>query len=394
VRGPDVDRVPVEAPPDDDPEELYHRAPCGYLSVTPSGTIVKVNDTFLTWTGFQRDDLVGRRRFADLLSPGGRLYHETHYMPLLQMQGQVREIALDVVLADDSRLPVLVNAVLERDADGRPRVTRIVVFDATERRAYERELLRAKEQAEASERRARSLAQTLQRTLLPPITPTIAGLELAAAFRPAGEGAEVGGDFYDAFQLGPDDWVVVLGDVCGKGVEAAIVTSLARHTLRAVVVGMHAPSQALTALNEVLLHQGGDRFCTVAMARLRRRPDGGWHATLGSGGHPSPLLVRPGEPTREVSGRGPLVGVLDDVSFHDEEVDLRPGDVLTLFTDGVTEARRRREMYGGDRLRECVSASAESAAATVDAVLEDVVAFQRGDPRDDIAIVSLRVLET
>ena len=171
MNGPDIKHDDLTAPPTEDAEELYHQAPCGYLSVTPRGTIVKVNDTFLRWTGLDRDDLVGRRRFADLLSPGGRLYHETHYMPLLQMQGQVREIALDIVMADGERLPVLVNAVLEREPTGEARVIRIVVFDATERRAYERELLRAKERAEASERRARSLAQTLQRTLLPPSTP-------------------------------------------------------------------------------------------------------------------------------------------------------------------------------------------------------------------------------
>jgi sigma-B regulation protein RsbU (phosphoserine phosphatase) len=384
----------VQPASEDDAEELYQHAPCGYLSVTPTGTIVKVNDTFLLWTGLERDDLVGRRRFAELLSPGGRLYHETHYMPLLQMQGQVREIALDVVVADGSRLPVLVNAVMERDEAGAPRVIRIVVFDATERRSYERELLLAKERAEASERRARSLAQTLQRTLLPPSTPSIPGLEFAAAFRPAGEGTEVGGDFYDAFQVAADDWVVVLGDVCGKGVEAAVVTALARHTIRAVVVGMHAPSQALSALNEVLLHQDGNRYCTLAMARLQRRDDGTWHATLGSGGHPAPLLSRPGKEAVPVGGVGPLVGVLDSVEFVDREIDLVPDDVLTLFTDGVVEARRHRELYGEERLQRCIERNSTSAAAVVDAVLEDVVAYQGSNLRDDVAIVSLRVLPT
>ncbi|RYU09722.1 SpoIIE family protein phosphatase [Nocardioides iriomotensis] len=395
MSGPPTSRRDLVPPvSEDDAEELYQNAPCGYLSVTPTGTIVNVNDTFLRWTGWERDDLVGRRRFAELLSPGGRLYHETHYMPLLQMQGQVREIALEVMVPDGSRLPVLVNAVLERDEVEAARVIRIVVFDATERRAYERELLRAKERAEDSERRARSLARTLQRTLLPPSTPSIPGLEFAAAFRPAGEGAEVGGDFYDAFQVAADDWVVVLGDVCGKGVEAAIVTALARHTIRAVVVGMHAPSQALSALNEVLLRQDGYRYCTLAMARLQRRPDGTWHATLGSGGHPAPLLSHPGEDAVPVGGVGPLVGVLDAVEFVDREIDLRTGDVLTLFTDGVTEARRNRELYGEDRLRRCIQRHSESAAAVVDAVLADVVAFQGDNLRDDVAIVSLRLLPT
>jgi phosphoserine phosphatase RsbU/P len=382
----------IEALADDDPEELYQRAPCGYLSVMPTGTIVKVNDTFLTWTGFQRDDLVGRRRFVDLLTPGGKLYHETHYMPLLQMQGQVRELALEVVMADGERMPTLVNAALERNADGDARVIRIVVFDATERRRYERELLLAKQRAEASEGQARELAQTLQRTLLPPSTPTIPGWEVAAAFRPAGEGAEVGGDFYDMFQVGSDDWVVVLGDVCGKGVEAAVVTALVRHTLRAVAIGLHEPAQALEVLNEALLAQADGRFCTVVMARLQRDDDG-WRVTLGSGGHPAPLLRRPGRPVEPVNGQGPLVGVLESVEFRDRVVRLGPGDVLTLFTDGVTEARRNGELYGDTRLRDCVERGGATAAGVVEAILEDVDVFQRGSLRDDVALVSLRVLE-
>ncbi|MDQ3616771.1 MAG: SpoIIE family protein phosphatase [Actinomycetota bacterium] len=376
--------------PLDDPEELYQRAPCGYLSTLPRGEIVKVNDTFLTWTGFQRGDLVGLRSFVSLLSPGGRLYHETHYAPLLQMQGQVREVALEVIRADGARLPVLVNAVLERDDSGTARLIRIAVFDATERRAYERELLRAKQSAEVSEQRASELAKTLQQTLLPPSTPRIPGLEFAAAFHPAGRGTEVGGDFYDAFQVGLDDWVVVLGDVCGKGVEAAVVTSLVRHTLRAVVVGLHAPSQVLQVLNDVLLDHETERFCTVVVVRLQRR-ERGWEATLGSGGHPAPLLIRPGQPLTVHTGEGPLVGVLKQAEFRDHQLLLDSGDTLVLFTDGVTEARRDGYFYGEQRLHTCVQRHDASTATVVEAVLEDVLAFQRGNPRDDVAVVAIKV---
>lgn len=133
-------------------EELYEGAPCGYLSTRLDGTFVRVNRTFLEWTGHTPEDLVGRRRFADLLSPGGRIYHETHYAPLLSMQGMVREIALELVRADGSRLPVLVNSTLVVDAEGRPVGVRTMVFDATSRREYERELLRARRQAEAADR--------------------------------------------------------------------------------------------------------------------------------------------------------------------------------------------------------------------------------------------------
>jgi len=98
---------------DDDPEQLYERAPCGYLTTTPNGVVVKVNQTFLTLTGYERDDLVGKLSFSELLTTGGRIYHETHFAPSLRMQGTVREMAFDVVRADGVRLPVLVNAVLE-----------------------------------------------------------------------------------------------------------------------------------------------------------------------------------------------------------------------------------------------------------------------------------------
>ena len=110
----------------------------------PAALIVKVNQTFLTWTGYRRDELVGRRRFQDLLTPGGRIFHETHYAPLLHMQGSVREIAVELVRADGSRLPALVNSVLRRADGGSPAVVRTTVFDATDRREYERELLRAR----------------------------------------------------------------------------------------------------------------------------------------------------------------------------------------------------------------------------------------------------------
>jgi PAS domain S-box-containing protein len=133
-------------------EDLYENAPCGYLSALPGGTIVKVNQTFLTWTGHRREDLVGRRRFQDLLTAGGRIFHETHYAPLLQMQGAVREIAVEIVCADGRRLPALINSVLTKDAAGKPLVVRTTVFNATDRKEYERELVRERQRAEQATR--------------------------------------------------------------------------------------------------------------------------------------------------------------------------------------------------------------------------------------------------
>ena len=348
-----------------------------------------MNQTFLTWTGYQRSDLVGRRRFVDLLTGGGRIYHETHYAPMLEMHGMVREIALDIVAADGRRVPALVNAVLERDAKGAAVVVRAAVFEATERREYEAELLRAKLRAEASEAEARLLARTLQQTLIPPALPAIPGLDLAAEYRPAGSGEQVGGDFYDVFQVADGDWIVVLGDVCGKGPEAAVVTALARYTTRGAAVRQTQPSLILEALNEVLLRHGSERFCTVTLTRLHETADG-WTATVSSGGHPLPLLAGAGVDPTPVGRHGALLGAFDTVTLHDREVRLRPGQQLVFYTDGVTEGRRGDELYGEDRLA-AAAGGGGAARVVVERILREALHFQGGTPADDIAVVVVHV---
>src|SRR3954447_17895609 len=141
---------------EDDPADLYENAPMGYLSALPDGRIVKVNRTFGAWTGRSPEELLGVR-FQDLLTIGGRVFHETHVLPLLRMQGAVREIALDVVRVDGSVLPCLMNAVEVRDDEGAPLLLRATLFEATARRRYERELLTAQRSAEESEARSRTV---------------------------------------------------------------------------------------------------------------------------------------------------------------------------------------------------------------------------------------------
>jgi sigma-B regulation protein RsbU (phosphoserine phosphatase) len=375
----------------DDLELFYHRAPCGFLSTAPDGLIADVNQTFLTWTGFPRESLVGKRRLVELLSVGGRLYHDTHYLPMLLMQDHVREIAVEVVCADRRRLPVLLNAALDRDEEGLPTMIRVVILDSRERREYERELLRAKVRAEESEQRARTLVQTLQQTLIPPVPPTIAGLDVAAAYRPAGSGDEVGGDFFDVFQIGEDDWMVTLGDVSGKGVEAAVVTALIRHTLRSVAVRYRASVDMLHELNRVMLESSLDRFCTVALMRMRRTA-GVWYAEVTLGGQSQPLLRSRGQRSRPFGRPGSLVGALDDPGFFETRLRLAPGDTVVLYTDGVTEGRHGGEFYGDQRLMSVVDTPrADVIHDLADRILADVLAFQDGQPRDDIAVLTLQV---
>jgi PAS domain S-box-containing protein len=155
--GPPIDpRGQLNRLLDEDPADLYENAPCGYVSTLPDGTVVKVNRTFCAWTGRPASEVLGAR-FQDLLDIGGRVFHETHLMPLLRMQGAVREIALDVLRVDGSVLPCLLNAVEVRDDDGAAVLVRATLFEVTARRRYERELLAAQRAAEASEARARAL---------------------------------------------------------------------------------------------------------------------------------------------------------------------------------------------------------------------------------------------
>lgn len=374
---------------DDDPVALYDRAPCGYLTTLSDGTIVKANQTLVTFSGYSRDELL-TKRFVDLLTGGGRIYHETHYAPLLQLQGSVRALALELVCRDGSRLPVLVNAVLERDEREQPILIRIAVFEATERRSYERELLRAKEEAERAERRSAALARTLQQTLIPPVAPRIPGLEVAAAYRPAGHGDEVGGDFYDVFQIDDDDWFVVVGDVQGKGAAAAVVTTLVRHTIRAAAVLDQDPADILDTVNSVLLHDETERFCTLVIVRLMRI-DTTWRAIVSLGGHPHPLLCRAGQGPVRVGNPGVLIGVWDTVPRADSSLELRPGDVLMLYTDGLTEARRGPTFLGEHGLLELAKRHAGSAESLVSNVVADVIEYQHGVTRDDIAVVAIGV---
>ena len=375
----------------DDPVALYDSAPCGFLTTTPDGVIVKTNATFRSFIQRDAAELVGETTFADLLTIGGRIYYSTHVSPSLLMSDRVREVALDLVGADGTRLPVLVNASLARGEDGQPRAIRIAVFDATERRSYEQELLEAKQRAEASERDARTLATTLQQTFIPPVPPSIPGLTMATAYHPAGHGIEVSGDFYDVFSVGPDDWVITLGDVCGKGYEAAVVTTLVRHTIRALCVAEERPSAVLAGLDEVLRRHPTERFCTAALLRLRREVDR-WSVTMSLGGHPQPLVIPAGGAPDLWGDHGPLLGVIDRPAYTDTTRFLGEGEVLLLYTDGVLEGRDGHQLYGEDRLIETAHRYGGAPELLVTAVADDVLTFQGGTLRDDVALVAFGAL--
>ena len=391
---------------DDDADALYDRAPCGYLTMAPDGTVVKTNHTLRTMLG--ADELTGRT-WQELLSPAGRVLHETLLMPTLRLSGAVTEVAVDLECRGGTRLPVLLNATAERDPQGRVRLVRVAVFDATERRRYEQDLVRSAEEARAAqqaaedaERRLSALVDTLQGSLVPRSLPTVPGLSLAGAYRPAGDGSEVGGDFYDVFATDCDEWWVVLGDVSGKGVDAAVLTALVRNGARALATSLTEPEREpaliLRRLDELVERHETERFCTVSLLRLRRSATGSWAVTMASGGHP-PLLLRTGPgPAKGVQAQNPPVGMglYSGPDSAGEPVqgrfDLHAGDLAMLYTDGMSEVRVPGGLLGDEGLSvalDAIASESSSADEVAGRLLDHVLALQDGTPRDDIACLVL-----
>jgi serine phosphatase RsbU (regulator of sigma subunit) len=222
--------------------------------------------------------------------------------------------------------------------------------------------------------------------------PVIPGIDAAARYRATGDGNDVGGDFYDLFPTGGRGWTVVMGDVCGKGPDAAAVTALARYTLRAAAMRERLPSRSLKVLNEALLRQRDDRrFCTVAYAYLETL-DVGARVGLACGGHPLPLLLHADGRVEPVGEAGTLIGVVPDPDLEDRAIALEPGDSLVFYTDGVIEGRGAGEPFDEVRLAQLVASCAgRDADAIASAVERAAVDAQAGRPRDDIAVLVLRV---
>jgi phosphoserine phosphatase RsbU/P len=377
---------------EDDIEDLYDNAPCGFLSTLLDGTIAKANGTLLAWLGYDGADLIGRKRFIDLLTPGSRLYHETHYAPLLSLQGEVSGVAVEMRTKSGGLLPVLITSAVKTGGDGEPLLVRTTVFNARDRRAYENELLHARREADRERDRLRLLVGGLQRSLLPMTLATPPGMITAAHYHMAAAD-EVGGDFYDLFPLAGDRWGFFLGDVRGKGVAAAAVTAAARYTLRAAAVYDPEPVAVLRNLNAVLYQDyaaPGHRHCTVIFGVLERQGSG-YEVTMASGGHPPALLVRAdGSVAYQTTDGGTLIGILAEPRLAGRSITLHEGDTLILYSDGLTEARTGASRYGDEALLSFVRELAPTDAATaVEALAALLTTFD--DVDDDVAVIALTV---
>ncbi|GAA3936458.1 SpoIIE family protein phosphatase [Actinoplanes auranticolor] len=234
----------------------------------------------------------------------------------------------------------------------------------------------------------RKVARTLQASLLPPALPHVTGIGFAAEYVPTG--SEVGGDFYDVVPAGDDRWVVVVGDVSGKGVQAATVTGLVRDVIRILVDDGKPMTEILCRVNRTLVQRGGGRYCTLAMATVTRAGTD-LEVCLHLAGHDRSVLVRTDGRTSFVGEGGTALGLLETITSPDVKVTLHPGDSLIFYTDGVTERRRGRELFGTSRLRDAATPLAGYPADVMAARLRSTtINFSVEEPRDDIAILVLR----
>lgn len=375
--------------------QLFDHAPIGILLTDAAGTIQAANPEIRRVLGWQPRQTVGVA--FDTMFGGDDA-------------AIARDLVTDCVTSADVAIDTLVRAgptgstqhleitVAPVDPERSDLGLIVLLRDESARIQALESAQRSRREAEAAADRYAKLAWTLQESLLPAALPPIEGVELASRYHPAGDGSEIGGDFYDVFPVGDDEWLAVIGDVCGKGVGAARLTALSRYTLRAAALRSTSLRDNLEDLNAALLRQyeedrprGEHRFTTAAAVRLRRRADG-VDVDAGSGGHLPPLLLRADGRLEELSCRGALLGMFADTGFVTARAELGPADVLVLYTDGVVEARRGGEQFGEERLGALLRTmpgrrADDVAGALMDAVLE----FQDGVARDDTAILAIGV---
>jgi serine phosphatase RsbU (regulator of sigma subunit) len=356
----------------------FDDAPCGYVISARDGTITRANRAFAALVGrADARELVGTR-LQELLTIGGRIYHETHFAPLLAMAGRVAEVAVDFRRPDGTTVPALLTATARDGGDE----VRTIVFEATGRRSYERELVRARD-------REHAIAAELQRALLTGALPADPGLELGVDYRPAEAGLEVGGDWYDAFWLGERRLGLVVGDVVGRGLHAATTMGQLRSAVRALASTGLAPGPLLEALDAYARRHEVGRMTTVAYAEVDLAAG---QVRWACAGHPPPVLAPSADAPAAFAWDGrsaPLDATLEPVRRPEAQAELRPGGCLALFTDGLFERVGRPLQEGLDTLLAAVDRHRDRPAPDfAEAVTQAAIGGRRAG--DDACLLALR----
>jgi serine phosphatase RsbU (regulator of sigma subunit) len=247
----------------------------------------------------------------------------------------------------------------------------------------------AREDARALAEVSRELAATLQESLLPPELPEVPGLAVAARWLPGRGGTLVGGDFYDVFPLPSKRWGTLVGDVVGHGARAATLAALARYTVRTLAVLHAPPGRTLAGLNDTVLRRGEAEQFLTAIYLTTHATAHGVAVRLVNGGHPAPLLRHAGGRVEAIDTPGALLGCLPDAGLQETRFHLAPGELLLLYSDGVTEARHGRDQFGEERLRALLAGTHPIPRTIVDAVIDGVQVHCDGDLGDDVTVVAL-----
>ncbi len=371
---------------------LFADSPVGLALLDTELRYVVVNDAIAELNGVPAGAHVGRRpedvvpELAPLLVP---------LMSRVLRGAPVVNVEIDEpIAARPGPRTTLESFYPLRDADGHIAGVGGVAIDITDRKDAQ---VRRQASLEAELREERRIVGTLQRALLPRRLPEIPGASMAARYEAAGERFEIGGDFYDAFEIQNGEWLVVVGDVCGKGPEAAALTAMARFTLRAEASRAACPGRLLSLLSEEILERADEpdshdeiaRFATAACACARLVEDG-LDVRVACAGQPDPLVLRVDGSVERIPPGGPPCGAFPDIEYADSEVLLRPGEALVLYTDGVLDSGAPARQLGVDELASALAGNPPGSAEQIaDAVAAIVADLGGGEPRDDYAVLVL-----
>lgn len=357
----------------------------GILVVAPDGTMLSFNRRFVEMWGIPEEVVAARSDEAALRAVLDNVQDPDAFRQRVSfLYDHPDEHSREEIELVDGRVFDRYSAPL-KGSDGQALGRAWYFRDVTQERLAEQRLAE-------SNMRYRHLAKTLQESLLPPATIEIPGLEIATLYEPVGKGNVVGGDFYDVFRPREDEWAVVVGDVCGKGVEAAAVTALVRYTVRAVAMQGAAPEDVLMSTNDAMVMEKSDeKFCTAALVRLLPTDDG-YRISVANAGNPLPLVIRDGRRIEALGEAGIPLGLFATAEVPTSESMLYPGDTLVLFTDGVIDSGGDEKALGpsglSDLLLESDSASAADIVRRVQCLLSRVDITERPD---DCALVALRL---